>query len=61
MFKLNKFNRAGLLGLSAAVLLTACGGGGGSSSGGSSEQATYQGVEGPLDMVQEPLSEQVLG
>ena len=63
MFKLNKFNRAGLLGLSAAVLLTACGGGGGggSSSGGSGEQATYQGVEGPLDMVQEPLSEQVLG
>ncbi|WP_372879213.1 hypothetical protein [Spongiibacter marinus] len=62
MFKLNKFNRAGLLGLSAAVLLTACGGGGGgSSSGSSSERATYQGVEGPLDMVQEPLSEQVLG
>jgi hypothetical protein len=51
-----------LTALSASLLLTGCGGGGGgggSSSGG--ETATYQGVEGPLDQAQEPLSEQVFG
>ncbi len=63
MFKKNKFNRAAILGFSAALALTACGGGGGGSSSASAknEQATYQGVEGPLDAVQQPLSEQVLG
>lgn len=60
MFKINTFNRAGLLGVSAAMLLTACGDND-SRSVGASEPATYQGVEGPLDLVQEPLSEQVLG
>ncbi len=53
-----------LTALSASLLLTGCGGGGGGGGGGSSsggETATYQGVEGPLDQAQEPLSEQVFG
>lgn len=63
MMGMKRFNRAGVIGVSAALLLTACGGGGGggSSSGGRDEPSTYQGVEGPLDALQEPLSEQVLG
>ena len=64
MFRLNneKIGRSALLGLSAGLLLTACGGGGGGggSSSGGSEPAAYQGVAGPLDAVQEPLSTQVL-
>ena len=64
MFRLNneKIGRSALLGLSAGLLLTACGGGGGGggSSSGGIEPAVYQGVAGPLDAVQEPLSTQVL-
>ena len=64
MFRLNNYNlgRSALLGLGAGLLLTACGGGGGggSSSSGGGETAAYQGVAGPLDTVQEPLSTQVL-
>ncbi len=44
--------------LGASLVLTACGGGGGGS-GSSAEPSSYSGVEGPLDAVQEPLSEQV--
>ena len=64
----------GLLALtfSASLALTGCGGGGGGGSsksgngggdgGGSNEPLTtsYSEVEGPLDAVQQPLSEQVL-
>lgn len=54
--------------LSAGLVLTGCGGssssgGGGSSSGGGSDEpmtSGYSEVEGPLDAVQQPLSEQVL-
>lgn len=62
MFRLNNYNfgRSALLGLGAGLLLTACGGGGGGSSSGGGETAAYQGVAGPLDAVQEPLSTQVL-
>ncbi len=64
MFRLNNYNfgRSALLGLGAGLLLTACGGGGGGggSSSGGGESAAYQGVAGPLDAVQEPLSTQVL-
>lgn len=60
MFKLNTFNRAGLIGLTTAMLLTACGSND-SRSIGESEPAAYQGVSGPLDVLQAPLSEQVLG
>ena len=65
MFRLNNYNfgRSALLGLGAGLLLTACGGGGGGGGGSSSgggESAAYQGVAGPLDAVQEPLSTQVL-
>ena len=65
MFRLNNYNfgRSALLGLGAGLLLTACGGGGGGGGGSSSgggETAAYQGVAGPLDAVQEPLSTQVL-
>lgn len=56
----NKGLAASVLG--ASILLTACGGGGsggGSSSSGGAEPSSYSGVEGPLDAVQEPLSNQV--
>ena len=45
--------------LSACLLLTGCGGGSGGGGGG--EASNFQGVEGPLDTLQEPLSNQVLG
>jgi len=44
--------------LSACLLLSGCGGGSG---GGGGEASEYQGVDGPLDVLQEPLSNQVLG
>ena len=50
----------------ASLALTACGGGGSSKSGKTTSAAeqpvtsSYSEVEGPLDVVQQPLSEQVI-
>lgn len=70
MWKLESGKGVAAIALAASLSLTACGGGssggGGGSNpgggdGGGDPVTQYQGVEGPLDVVQEPLSTQVFG
>lgn len=73
MWKLESGKGVAAIALAASLSLTACGGGssgggggnagdGGNNPGGGGDTTTqYQGVEGPLDVVQEPLSTQVFG
>jgi hypothetical protein len=71
VFSMNKFflNKGLLiLTVSAGLVLTGCGGGGGGGGGGDSSAdageepvtSSYSEVDGPLDAVQQPLSEQLL-
>ena len=73
MWKLESGKGVAAIALAASLSLTACGGGssggggggnnpggdGGNPGGGGDPVTQYQGVEGPLDVVQEPLSTQV--
>jgi len=75
MWKLESGKGVAAIALAASLSLTACGGGssggggggnnpggdGGNPGGGGDPVTQYQGVEGPLDVVQEPLSTQVFG